>query len=208
MKKIEKLILKLDVLTVVLIFAIFVVGVSVLEKDELVKACYSLVGVPTFIYLIQHTISRRQENVYYNIDVYIKKRMKSGIEWRLPNDIAGKHSSYVNIVNTSKVSALGIYIKIVKNDGTIAKFKVNELLNGGEEINLRVPIKRTNMKEIIITSMLMTEEKTKKFCGVQSGCDGKYIFSMTEKYNSKKNTVFYKDKKETFQNMERFMMKK
>lgn len=131
--------------------------------------------------ILNNIADDRQNNILFDIEIYIEKQFHSGILWKIEDSTLQENLSYLNIVNTGDIKIHGLCLKVVKNDGTVGKYMVNEMVSNEKNINVQIPFKHESIKEIVVTCLLRTESRTKKFYGKISGNRERYIFSKTEK---------------------------
>lgn len=206
MKKIKNWFLNIDTLMLLLVMAMLLVVVYTLIDDVFVKAFYTIIGIPVALFLVQQVIMKRQTNVFYNIELYLKKQIDTGLVWKSLNSNPQEDICYLNIINTGKVDIFELYLRVATVDGSTGQYGIADLLNVQSEINICIPFKREKIKEVTVTCCFQTENKTKKFSGIQSGDNEKYIFAEVKKIEDKKQSVIYGTSYDVFEKMGRFLI--
>lgn len=159
-----------------------------------------------FLVLLQNILIKKQENNYCNVDLYMKEKVEGEIVWKLRADNSQEHLTYLCIKNIGKIDIFSIYIKVIKNDGTIGWFHISEMLNVEKECVVCVPYTRESIKEIVFTCSVQTECKTKKFNGIKSGNEDMTIFSNSELFDFEKYAIYHEKGFDVFERMERFFV--
>ena len=203
-RKFEKWLSKRDYVWIVLaIITIYAILMEV-ETDGVIKIICSSVAFPVMFYLLQIAIKKKQENNYYNIDFYMIEDIEGKMIWKSRVDNSKDDIVHLVIKNTGRVDIFSLYIKVSKHDGTVGLFNYCEMLKTDEECIVRIPYKRECIKEIVISSTLLTESRTKKFNGTQSEHENMYIFSNVELFQEQKYAVNNEFRLHKFQKLERF----
>lgn len=206
MKKLKKCIVKIDPVLILIIGAIVFGWSFAQETDATIKSVYKVFGIPTFLFILENILQKKQENNYYNIDLYMKEDIKDKMVWKLRTDNSKDDIVYLCIKNTGKIDIFSLYIKVIKHDGVIGYFRVCDMLNIDKECIVCVPYKRKTIKEIVITCGMQIESRTKKFNGIQSGNEGMFIFSNCEMLDAERYAVYHEKRFDEFEKLERFMI--
>lgn len=205
MKRLKKLNIKLGILCFIPI-SIFAVWVFTQGTDTASKLCYTVFYIPFLLFLMQNVIQKKQENDYFNIDLYMKKNVENSVIWKSRTDKSQEDIVYLCIKNTGKVDIFSMYIKVIKIDGEVGCFEVREMLNVNKECIICIPYIITNVKEIVVTCSIQMENKIKKFNGIQSGNDNMIIFSNSELFDTEKNAIYHENRFKVFEKLERFIV--
>jgi hypothetical protein len=204
MKRLKKWFMKLDDVWVMLLGLVFFVFASITITDASVRSFCTLTGIPIYLFLLQNVMLKKQENNYFNIDLFLKENIENEIVWKLRTDNSQDEKVYLSIKNTGEINIFSSYIKILKNDGAIGWFQVPEMLNVNKECVVCVPYKKESIREIVVTCSIQTESKTKKYNGLQSGKQNITIFSNVEMYEAEKYAIYHERGFDVFDKMERF----
>ena len=205
-KKLEKCFLKLDTIWIILGGLVFLIYAYVIEADASMKLFYTSIIIPFYWNLLQNILIKKQENNYCNVDLYMKEKVEDEIIWKLRADNSQENITYLCIKNTGKIDIFSIYIKVIKNDGTIGWFHIPEMLNAEKKCDVCVPYTKDSIKEIVLSCSVQTEYKTKKFNGIKSGNEDMTIFSNSELFDSEKYAIHHEKGFDVFERMERFFM--
>ena len=136
----------------------------------------------------------------------MKEKVEGAIVWKLRADNSQESITYLCIKNTGKIDIFSIYIKVIKNDGTIGWFHVPEMLNSEKECVVCVPYTQESIKEIVLSCGIQVECKTKKFNGIKSGNQNMTIFSNSELFDAEKYAIYHEKGFDAFERMERFFV--
>lgn len=208
MKKIIKWLCKQDTLGIIMVCIVGFIWLSGKETDTMLIMCYTVFAIPIFLFLLQNAMKQKLKNNFYNIDLSLSKEPTSEMIWKSRTDSSKDDIVYLNVKNNGKVDIFYLYIKVIKHDGTVGRYKVDEILPIDEIHTIRVSNKQELIKEIVISCGLQVDCRTKKFNGLQSEKDNVCIFSNSEKFDEKKYAVCHEKGAGEFEKMERFFYKK
>lgn len=204
MKKLNKWFIKMDMLLIMLVMIGLLVVVGCLETNPVLSSLISGFTIPLYYYLFQIMLQSRQKNNFFNIDINLLYGVENEIVWRSPSDIMTEDISYLRVNNIGKIDVFQLYLKIIKHDGAVGWFEIDEDLNTGSACILKIPYKIETIKEIDITCKMQAETRTRKFCGCQSRHGNEVIFSKIERYEGEKYAVYHEKGFDVFEKLERF----
>lgn len=206
MKKVVDYLMKMDTYLIMFIVLIVCVVCSFIEKGLSGETILSLYGIPIFWYLFKISYEKKIENNGFDIDLQIKKEVCNTVLWKLPTDNSKKELSYICIKNTGCVNIFGFYFNVITHDNIKGCFRIDNMLPPNDECVIQLPYNRERIKEIVVSSSLQADNRTKIFNGTQSANEHICIFSNCERLTEEKHAVYHKNEIGEYERLERFLV--